>query len=62
MDIAYHSRVRLTNPNYPEIDETGELTGSSLTVAREGVYGTHSIKRDDGTRFRSEGVLTHAPR
>lgn len=53
-------RVRLTHPAYPDIDETGVLVLAGLDKPTLGLYSTFTIRRDDGSLFRSEGVLRHA--
>lgn len=52
-------RVRLTNPNYPDVNYVGTFKAGSLAgEPQTGVYGTYTLTTDSGSDVRSEGVLT----
>lgn len=49
-------RVRLTSILYGTSEE-GTLI--SETPIREATYGTHTIRKDDGNKYRTQGTLEH---
>lgn len=50
--------VRLTNPNYPDIDFVGTFErGAIAGEPTFGQYSTFTVILSDGERVRSEGVL-----
>ncbi len=55
--ILTGTQVTITNPAYPDINETGRLDDFE---AYTGIYRVWTIIKADGTRFRSEGILSLA--
>jgi hypothetical protein len=59
--VAMGTRVVLTNPNYPDIRYEGALVdGPRATLGGYHYthsYATYTVRDDEGTLHRSEGVL-----
>ena len=64
--VARGTRVRLTNPNYPDLEFVGTLVeGAAATLDGyhyTGRYSTWTVRDDEGTLHRSEGIIALAPR
>lgn len=56
------ARVKLTHPSYPHLPVEGTLVDEAphSMGTFTNTYATYTVVRDDGTRFRNEGVLTFA--
>lgn len=55
-------RVILTNPNYPILEYVGALVSRDdcTCEAKQNTYGTFTVRLEDGTLERSEGVINRA--